>query len=172
VLKAVLLELLYDDRPCRVAHEGLAERTERDDFVAGHGPFWLDEAAYLRASNVGAMLSAIRDWGGSDLWKSLIVLLALLAGVQFAQAQKIGNDLYQDCSSNNSFVDAGVCIGYVEGVFDTISLTLKLCGWDGVTTRQLRDITVQYLYAHPAERHLRANSLFTRAMVQAFPCHQ
>ena len=36
VLKAVLLELLYDDRPCRVAHEGLAERTERDDFVVGH----------------------------------------------------------------------------------------------------------------------------------------
>ena len=36
LLKAVLLELLYDDRPCRVAHEGLAERTERDDFVVGH----------------------------------------------------------------------------------------------------------------------------------------
>ena len=35
-LKAVLLELLYDDRPCRVAHEGLTKRTERDDFVVGH----------------------------------------------------------------------------------------------------------------------------------------
>jgi hypothetical protein len=32
VPKAVLLELLYDDRPCRAAQEGLAERTERDDF--------------------------------------------------------------------------------------------------------------------------------------------
>jgi hypothetical protein len=31
-------ELLYDDRPCRVTHEDLAERTEREDFVAGHGP--------------------------------------------------------------------------------------------------------------------------------------
>ena len=38
-LKAVLLELLYDDRPCRVACEVLAERTERDDFVAGHWTF-------------------------------------------------------------------------------------------------------------------------------------
>ena len=36
VLKAVLLELLSDDRPCRVAHEGLAERAERDDCVVGH----------------------------------------------------------------------------------------------------------------------------------------
>jgi hypothetical protein len=36
VLKAVLLELLYDDDPCRVAHEGLAERAERDDCVVGH----------------------------------------------------------------------------------------------------------------------------------------
>ena len=35
-LKAVLLELLYDDRPCRVAHVGLTKRTERDDFVVGH----------------------------------------------------------------------------------------------------------------------------------------
>jgi hypothetical protein len=35
-LKAVLLELLYDDRPCRVAHVGLTERTERDDCVVGH----------------------------------------------------------------------------------------------------------------------------------------
>jgi hypothetical protein len=33
VLKAVLLELFYDDRPCRVAHAGLAERTERDDMT-------------------------------------------------------------------------------------------------------------------------------------------
>ena len=32
----MLLELLYDDRSCRVAHEGLAERTERNDFVVGH----------------------------------------------------------------------------------------------------------------------------------------
>jgi hypothetical protein len=39
VLKAVLLELLYDDRPCRVGHERLAEQTERDDFVVGMGPF-------------------------------------------------------------------------------------------------------------------------------------
>jgi hypothetical protein len=39
VLKAVLLELLYEDRPYQVAHEGLAERTERDDFVVGHGSF-------------------------------------------------------------------------------------------------------------------------------------
>jgi hypothetical protein len=34
--KAALLELLYDARPCRVAHEGLTKRTERDDFVVGH----------------------------------------------------------------------------------------------------------------------------------------
>ena len=27
--------VLYDNRPCRVAHQGLAERTERDDFVVG-----------------------------------------------------------------------------------------------------------------------------------------
>jgi hypothetical protein len=37
--KAALLELLYDDRPCRVAHEGLTKRTERDDFVVKHFSF-------------------------------------------------------------------------------------------------------------------------------------
>src|ERR1700722_17813115 len=47
VLKAVLLELLYDDRPCRVAHEGLTKRTERDDFV-GHVSFLLNLRAARR----------------------------------------------------------------------------------------------------------------------------
>ena len=50
------------------------------------------------------------------------------------------------------------------------SNVIRLCGWEGATNGQLRDITFQYLYSHPAERHLLANYLIARAMKEAFPC--
>jgi hypothetical protein len=57
------------------------------------------------------------------------------------------------------------------GVFDSVSTGgTPLCGWDGVTAQQLRDIVVQYLYTHPADRHERANYLVVRALQAAFPC--
>jgi hypothetical protein len=108
--------------------------------------------------------------------KALIVLLALFGAVGSAQAQqhRTGNDLYENCREKRQveYVASGLCLGYIEGVFDTISETMRLCGWGGPSNGQLKDIVLQYLYEHPAERHKAANWLVTRAMLKAFPCQQ
>jgi Rap1a immunity proteins len=103
---------------------------------------------------------------------ALIVVLALLGLVQSAQAQNnTGNDLYNWCSApRDDYLHWGMCYGYIEGVFDVITLTLPLCGYGGANRQQVRDVVFQYLYTHPAERHERANWLASRALKQAFPC--
>jgi hypothetical protein len=105
--------------------------------------------------------------------KSLIVLLVLLGAVQFAQAQDTGNDLYARCDPPHDAlrpVKQAWCIRYIEGVFD--STTLSLCGYEGATSGQLADIVMQYLTAHPAQRNWGAYALVVFALKGAFPCHQ
>lgn len=107
--------------------------------------------------------------------RPLIVVLALLGAVQSAHAQITGNDLYERCSVKEGrdegfYNKSGYCVGFIDGVFAATIPTISFCGWNGVTSGQLKDIVLQYLYTHPAERHQLANDLVVRALKQAFPC--
>jgi len=104
--------------------------------------------------------------------RALIAVLALLGAIRSAQAET-GNQLYSWCAARESdYLDFGLCLGYVLGVFDAAASLIPICGYNGVSNEQLKDITYQYLYSHPAERHEQANYLVARALKQAFPCHQ
>ena len=95
--------------------------------------------------------------------------LALVGTTHLAQAQMTGNQLYQNCSGQDP-MEVGLCYGFIEGVFFDTADSLPLCGYEGATYRQFRDIGFQYLHTHPAERHELANRLVARAMKEAFPC--
>jgi hypothetical protein len=82
----------------------------------------------------------------------LIVAAVLLGATHCARAENtMGNKLYELCSaSKNDYTKWGLCNGYIVGVFETAAPLVPLCGWDGATNQQLRDIAFQYLYLHPA----------------------
>lgn len=85
-----------------------------------------------------------------------------------------GNDLYNWCSDD----DPGVCNGYLLGSVSTIS-TLQswkrvkrnfICLPSSFTDRQLRELVLAHLQAHPESRHLSGSSLTLNALLAAFPC--
>jgi hypothetical protein len=104
-------------------------------------------------------------------------LLALaLAGEANAQigAYETGNELYTWCTTAASEAH---CLSYILGVSDTISSYqgLKLaktivCAPKGVTGGQIRDVVVNYLKAHPEERHTSASSSILVALSEVWPC--
>ena len=107
--------------------------------------------------------------------RPLLVVLALLGAINCARAFYTGNELYDTCSAKESqtagfYGKSGYCNGFIDGVFAATTPTISFCGWSGVTSRQLRDVVIQYLNTHPAERHQLANDLVVRALKQAFPC--
>jgi Ssp1 endopeptidase immunity protein Rap1a len=69
------------------------------------------------------------------------------------------------------------CSGYARGVADTIQLwrgaegdKAPACIPEKVTTQQLIDVGLRFMRENPAERHLPAGVLLTRAFSLAWPC--
>jgi hypothetical protein len=102
-----------------------------------------------------------------------------------------GNVFLQDCSMVDKPVDvlnhtelqlANVCLSYVVGLHDGVSLEISLsrspghselfpyCVSEDVTNAQLVRILLKYIRANPATAHLSTATLFGSAMKEAFPC--
>jgi|SRR5579883_1367770 hypothetical protein len=84
-----------------------------------------------------------------------------------------GNTLYEWCTSTN----AAGCLGFVEGVVDTISMLQStsatpraICVPKGVTAGQTRDVIVAYLKDKPQMRHYNAASNAWVALHDVWPC--
>jgi hypothetical protein len=79
-----------------------------------------------------------------------------------------GNKLLQRITSGGT-VEEMVALGYVMGVHDVGQGGLH-CSPPNAQAGQMLDMTRNYLLNTPAERHLSADVLVTRALRIAFPC--
>ena len=71
-------------------------------------------------------------------------------------------------------------LGYVTGAVDMVSTVaaafsstgapVAYCYPTSVTTRQIRDVVIQRLQAHPEERHYPVAGIILTAITEAFPC--
>jgi tripartite-type tricarboxylate transporter receptor subunit TctC len=75
-----------------------------------------------------------------------------------------GNDLYDKCTAESL-----VCAAYVAGMADALVHDGTVC-LPQVSTRQLVDVVMAYLRAHPESRIYSAASIGDVAFTQAFPC--
>jgi hypothetical protein len=118
------------------------------------------------------------------------VLFSVCAAVVPAYATDIrmsktdGNKLLSICTAKAPNLMQG-CNAFIDGVADTIGvyqhladktdgaprLVERTCISDNATGQQLRDIVVQFLQAHAADRARYAALLSVQALHQAFPCH-
>src|SRR5262249_11188381 len=83
-----------------------------------------------------------------------------------------GNDLLQTCQNQSTYL---ICLGYVEGVVDDwdeyrTANRKATCIPVGVAAKQVADIVVNYLNAHPEVRHWEAPLLIVLAVSQAWSC--
>jgi len=108
---------------------------------------------------------------------ALAVLLLLVGHVEAAESRSFqdGNEVLAQCDANVS----DVCIGYVEGIADAISLARSrgqtIGGWTAriplpVTAGQMRDVAKDYLRRHPGMRQLGAAGLIAAALQETYPC--
>lgn len=82
-----------------------------------------------------------------------------------------GNALYELCERNEA-----ACTTYIQGVSDGISATtfgtsrdVAYCIPAGSTAKQVHDVVLQYLAAHPADRNELASALIALALSEAWP---
>lgn len=84
-----------------------------------------------------------------------------------------GNNLLIACTAAPG-VQQGYCYGYINAIADATSNNtidgFKACIPQQVQVEQLRDVVIQYLRNHPAERHYSVLGLVAKALAGAFPC--
>ena len=84
-----------------------------------------------------------------------------------------GNRLYRYCTEGSKS-----CTSYIAGIVDTLMVVnvvtqnKMICLPDNVELGQAVDVTVNYLRAHPATRHVNAASMAFVAGAKAFPCNR
>ncbi|HAD86585.1 MAG TPA: hypothetical protein DCG48_04415 [Rhodospirillaceae bacterium] len=107
----------------------------------------------------------------------LISMIAYSTDV-FAGFFETGNSLYSDCEGED--FKKFKCFGYVVGAYDMhafMAAAIKrsggkqvICGPDGLTVGQMRDVVVKYLKDNPDKRHHPASILAFAAFADAWPC--
>lgn len=86
-----------------------------------------------------------------------------------------GNQLLDRCTSSD-VIKHGVCIGYIQGVMDTIEAiryTNKrvACLPVNTTEKQLEDVVLSELQAHPEDRLNEAAGIVIFAVTKAWSCN-
>jgi len=104
------------------------------------------------------------------LLKVLVVIAGLLSPVHVLSQQSSGllsgNDLYNMCDAQSV-----ACAGYVARMVDAFVRDGTLClSQSNVTTKQLADVLMAYLRAHPEARGYSAASVGHVVFTQTFPC--
>jgi hypothetical protein len=96
--------------------------------------------------------------------------LTVAAAAQARSSFISGNSLLDMCTAPGQLQQ---CIGYVQGITDALELHRMLdgdmdCVPVHVTVHQVRDVAVNYLKAHPEDRHLMGSLLASMSIENAW----
>lgn len=88
-------------------------------------------------------------------------------------------DLLQKCkdvAQRESYVDAGICVGYLAGINDMRPVSGKTkkqyCLYQEVSQGQMVNIFVKWAENNPEQQHISAFLGFIEAMKKVFPCKE
>jgi hypothetical protein len=111
--------------------------------------------------------------------KRTFVIAAIFANLSYAASAKMinnyvnGNSLLSYCTTPIAATSA-FCSGYTQGIADALGGStvngFRACIPAGVQGAQLKDIAIDFLRAHAANRHSGAAGLVSAAFAEAFPC--
>jgi Rap1a immunity proteins len=104
--------------------------------------------------------------------KYFALVVALAWPAHSANVFESGNDLLTACLGDGQ--QRMFCYGYIEAVADTMKYFRQVgvpeCPPSYAIARQVRDVVVNSLIAHPADRHYTAVSLAIDAFKAAWGC--
>lgn len=134
---------------------------------------YFDRTLRIPSEKVFLGLSRFDLRGCSVRHATIVVLLAIIASPAVAKTYicfGTGNRLNNPCLSTSPDNDDGICFGYALGVADSLSRGSALCYPPQIGASQVVDVAKRYLRDHPELRHVCADELFARALLDAFPC--
>lgn len=133
--------------------------------------------------------------GGKDMkylsCMTATLALAMLAATAPTHAHaefRSGNDVYRYCTRTDTNYDRiyqdFMCLAYIQGAHDGLEAGayhvtyranlnedyLIVCVPEGVEVGQIKEIVVDYLRSHPADRNLSAAILVYAALAEVYPC--
>ena len=118
---------------------------------------------------------AIRIWAG-------IIGVALTISMPFAGGSELldGSFLSESCAhavrppqNTLQAVNAGLCLGFVSGVRDTMNLydnSSTACWPSPLPARETSQVVMDYLKTAPEQLHYPASTLVRLALQRAYPC--
>jgi hypothetical protein len=106
--------------------------------------------------------------------KYLLVFLWAVPTPAFSAGFMSGNELFSSCTANTNTI-TGVermaeCQGYLMGLTDGLGENGVICTPANIIFKQVEDIVLNYLRAHPERRQYSASSEASLALRSAFPC--
>lgn len=75
----------------------------------------------------------------------------------------------EETEANRRFADSAYCMGYVNGVADSLDSHQLISRPEGVTTGQTVAVVIKYMQDHPESLHLPSIVLVTNALTKAWP---
>ena len=110
--------------------------------------------------------------------KRLVFLSLMLMAGSAPGTYITGNKLMKMCDgtktheSRPSLSWYANCLGYLQGVADTLETAAVVCIPEGVKTEELRQVVLPHMKAHPEEWKLAAASHVLNAYSEIWPCKQ
>ena len=103
---------------------------------------------------------------------SIICAAAMISSITFSHANSEGkelngNELKELCENPK---ERGLCVGYVNGVADSMIYENIFCVTSSSTHERFTRIVKDYLSEHPDKLHIHAGILVLDALKEAFPC--
>jgi len=111
-----------------------------------------------------------------------VIWLLILSSTSYADGNKlleqclVAERYYDNKEVPYDFMDLGVCMGFVQGVRNTIQAmssnsSIKVCiPKGGITNEQATRIVTSYLKKNPASLHEHEVLLTIKAFTDAYPC--
>jgi hypothetical protein len=67
--------------------------------------------------------------------------------------------------------DLGYCLGLIKGVYENLNGEVDFCPTDGVSIRNVTELTVNFVQAHPDLKDKDSADIMRWALTDGFPCH-
>lgn len=108
----------------------------------------------------------------TSLVAGAVILLNVLLLPSEGRAEMTAQNLKEACEKGFQGQQQWefLCLGYIMASLDMGKSIGEVCPPKGVTSRQVRDVTVKWLRARPEARHEVAIGFAMSGMSYAFPC--
>ncbi len=123
----------------------------------------------------GGLMKTNRRYIATVMWLLLMSPTSYADGNKLLEQCLVAERYYDNKEVPYDFMDLGVCMGFVQGVRNTMYILsynrpIDACMPDGISNGQALRVVTAYLKKHPELLHEHEANLTVKAFNEAYPC--